>query len=89
MVEEKIFSALPERKKARDFYDLYFIMRRGLLSVNHKKYLAKIKHEIITDARKIDFRRELGVFLPMNQQAIVRDFAGVLERELNRQITGL
>ncbi|MEK7522110.1 MAG: nucleotidyl transferase AbiEii/AbiGii toxin family protein, partial [Patescibacteria group bacterium] len=32
IVEEKIFRALLERKKPRDFYDLYFIMRKGMIS---------------------------------------------------------
>lgn len=85
LVDEKIFSALRERKKPRDFYDLYFIMRKGMLSPDHKKRLAEIKDEVIADARKIDFRGELGAFLPVDQQAIIRDFSAMLERELNRQ----
>lgn len=85
LVDEKIFGALRERKKPRDFYDLYIIMRKGLLSSGQKKRLAKIKHEIIADAKKIDFRGELGAFLPVDQQAIIRDFSAMLERELNRQ----
>src|SRR3989344_2395049 len=39
LVEEKIFDALLKRKKPRDFYDLYFIMRKGILSANHKQRL--------------------------------------------------
>jgi len=85
MVEEKIFSALCERKKPRDFYDLYFMMRKGILSADQKKRLAEIKNEIIADAKNINFRGELGAFLPADQQAIVRDFPAILERELNRQ----
>jgi len=87
LVEEKIFGALRERKKPRDFYDLYFIMRNGMLSLDQKKRLVKIKDEIIADAKKIDFRGELGAFLPADQQAIIRDFSAMLERELNRQLT--
>jgi len=86
LVEEKIFSALRERKKPRDFYDLYFIMRKGMLSPDQKKRLAEIKDEIIADAKKIDFRGELGAFLPADQQAVIRDFPATLERELNRQL---
>lgn len=89
LVEEKIFSALRERKKPRDFYDLYFIMRKGMLSSDQKKRLAEIKDEVIADAKKIDFRGELGAFLPVDQQAIIRDFPAMLERELNRQLGGL
>lgn len=86
VVEEKIFGALRERKKPRDFYDLYFIMRRGMLSMDQKRRLAEIKDEIIADAGKIDFRGELDTFLPADQQAIIRDFIRALEAEIGRQI---
>ncbi|MBI2982576.1 MAG: nucleotidyl transferase AbiEii/AbiGii toxin family protein, partial [Deltaproteobacteria bacterium] len=85
LVEEKIFGALRERKKPRDFYDLYYMMRRGMLLPDQKKRLVAIKDEIITDARRINFRGELGAFLPANQQAIIRDFLRVLEAEIGRQ----
>ena len=85
LVGEKIFGALRERKKPRDFYDLYFIMRKGMLSADQKKRLAEAKDEIIADAKKIDFRGELGAFLPADQQAVIRDFPAMLEREINRQ----
>ncbi len=85
LVEEKIFDALVKRKKPRDFYDLYFIMRKGILSADQKKRLAGIKDKIIADAKIINFRGELGVFLPVDQQVIIRDFPAMLERELNRQ----
>lgn len=86
MVEEKVFGALLERKKPRDFYDLYFIMRKGLLSAGHKKRLREARAAIVAAAKAIDFRGELGAFLPANQQAIIRDFSRALEAELNRQI---
>ncbi|OGH87602.1 MAG: hypothetical protein A3J93_03700 [Candidatus Magasanikbacteria bacterium RIFOXYC2_FULL_42_28] len=86
LVEEKIFGALLERKKPRDFYDLYFIMRKGMLTNEQKQRLSTVKNKIIASAKKIDFRYELGVFLPSDQQLIVRDFSAVLERELNRQL---
>lgn len=85
LVEEKIFGALVERKKPRDFYDLYFMMRKGMLSPDQKKRLAGIKDKIISDAKKINFRGELGAFLPANQQTLIRDFTKSLESELNRQ----
>lgn len=87
IVEEKIFSALADRKKPRDFYDLYFMMRKNMLSAGHKKRLGAIKDKIIADARAIDFKGELGAFLPANQQAIIRDFHRALEAELNRQLS--
>jgi len=86
LIDEKIFDALLKRKKPRDFYDLYFIMRKGMLSPDQKRRLAGLKTEIITDAKSINFRGELGAFLPTDQQAIIRDFNRALEAELNRQI---
>lgn len=86
LVEEKIFGALLERKKPRDFYDLYFIMRKNMLSADHKLRLRDIKDSIIAGAKEIDFRGELGAFLPADQQVIIRDFQRALEAEINRQI---
>lgn len=86
LVEEKIFGALRERKKPRDFYDLYFIMRKGMLSTDHRNRLKKMKDAILADARSIDFRGELGAFLPVDHQIIVRDFNRALEAELKRQV---
>lgn len=89
LIEEKVFSALRKRKKPRDFYDFYFIMRKGMLSSDQKKRLSEIKDPIIGDAKSIDFRGELGAFLPADQQAIIRDFPAMLERELNRQFAAI
>lgn len=89
IVEEKIFDALTKRKKPRDFYDLYIIMRKGMLALEQKQKLSEIKDRVIVDAKQIDFKRELGVFLPVDQQGIIRDFATMLERELNNQLSGI
>lgn len=89
LAEEKIFGALAKRKKPRDFYDLYFIMRKGMLSLDQKKKLARIKDGVIADAKKINFKTELGAFLPADQQGIIRDFSAALERELNGQLSDL
>lgn len=89
LVEEKVFGALRERKKPRDFYDLYFMMRSNMLAAEQKIRLAGIKDEIMADAKKIDLRAELGTFLPADQQAVIRDFPAMLEREMSRQIGGV
>jgi len=88
LVQEKI-NALLERKKARDFYDLYFIMRKGILSLEQKKRLNGLKDEIIKNADNVDFGSELTALLPKNQQVIIKDFKNNLFSELNRQISGL
>lgn len=87
LVDEKIFGALIERKKPRDYYDLYFMMRKGMLSVNQKKHLSEITEEIINSSRKIDFQSELGTFLPVNQKDIIKNFSQTLERELRNQLS--
>ena len=86
LVDEKVFGALRERKKPRDYYDLYFMMRRGMLSSEQKSRLAGVKTELIAEAGRIDFRTELGAFLPADQQGIIRDFAKTLTGELDRQV---
>lgn len=87
IVEEKVFGALLNRSKPRDFYDLYFIMRKGMLSIGQKRRLSNLKNNIIKLASKIDFRAELKAFLPIDQHAIIKDFCRVLEAEINRQIS--
>jgi len=89
IVEEKIFGALLEREKPRDFYDLYFMMRKGMISNEQKKKLAEDKDNILAGAKKINFRGELGTFLPTDQHQIIKDFPAMLERELNRQLGGV
>ena len=88
IVEEKIFGALLERGKPRDFYDLYLIMRKSMLSNDQKEKLSEVKNQILLEAKNVDFRGELGTFLPVDQHGIIRDFPLTLERELNRQLGG-
>jgi predicted nucleotidyltransferase component of viral defense system len=87
LVNEKIFGALLERKKPRDYYDLYFIMRHNMLSAEQKQKLGAYANQIIQEAKQINFQGELGAFLPASQQAIVRDFAQTLEREMSNQLS--
>jgi len=87
IVEEKVFDALIRRKKPRDYYDLYFMMRAGMLSADQKQRLNKIATEITENSRRIDFQGELGAFLPASQQAIIRDFPQTLEREMRNQLS--
>lgn len=89
LVDEKVFDALLRRGKARDFYDLYFIMRKGLLSAGQKVRLNENKDEVIKSSEKVDFSAELSVFLPQDQQNIIRDFKNNLVNELNRQLSGM
>jgi predicted nucleotidyltransferase component of viral defense system len=89
LVDEKVFAALLSRGKARDFYDLYFIMRKGLLSLEQKTRLNEKKDKIIESCEQVDIAAELSVFLPQDQQVIIRDFKNNLAKELNRQLSGI
>lgn len=85
LVDEKVFGALLERHKERDFYDLYFMLRKSMLSSEQKHRLAGVKEQILASAKEKDFRSELGVFLPADLQPIISDFQRALRDELNRQ----
>lgn len=87
LVEEKIFGALLKRKKPRDFYDLYFIMRNRMLAPDQKQRLAAKKEAIETVAAQIRLSDELAAFLPQDQQALLGNFKNQLSRELNRQLS--
>lgn len=83
LVDEKI-QALLYRKKPRDFYDLYFILRSNLLAADKKGILSKtLKTLKQTD---INFEKELKQFLPKTHWALIRDFKQALEREIQRFI---
>ena len=84
LIEEKI-DALLERKKARDFYDIYYIMRKNLLTSEQKKRLVEVRN--LVETIDIDYKSELSPFLPQDQQAIIKDFKTTLLNELNRQLS--
>jgi len=81
LIDEKI-RALLSRKKARDFYDLYFILRANLLPP-HKKGILPRALETLRQSR-IGFEQELKEFLPRSHWAVIRSFPASLEREIER-----
>ena len=81
LVAEKI-QALLYRKKARDFYDLYFILRANLLSASKKDILAQALQ--VLKQSSINFEQELKTFLPKSHWAIIRGLPGTLEKEIQR-----
>lgn len=83
LIDEKI-QALLARKKPRDFYDLYFILRSNLLSAKKKEILPKVLR--ILRQSDINFGMELKQFLPKSHWAIIKDFKQALEREIDRFI---
>lgn len=84
LVGEKI-DALLDRKKARDYYDIYYLMKKNLLNVEQKQRLVVLPTLLKETA--INFQEELSVLLPQNQQAIIRDFKRTLLNELQRQLS--
>jgi hypothetical protein len=78
-----------QRKKPRDFYNLYFLMRKGMFSLEQRRRLKASKEFIITEAEKIRFKDELSVFLPTDQESIIRIFPQAPSAEMDRQIPPL
>lgn len=80
LIGEKI-QAFLTRKKARDFFDLYFILRANLggalLSNDYDKIIKKVENS------KDDFS-ELKVFLPHSFWQVVKDLKKNLLSELKR-----
>ena len=82
MVQEKI-EALLRRKKPRDFYDLYFLIREraglGRIAEARQKLLVEVA---ALNAREVE--RELKNFLPKSQWAVVKQLRPILTQELER-----
>lgn len=87
LVEEKIQACLT-RAKARDFYDLYFILRSRLAfhEFFSKKKDIKGKILIAIKSQHINFSKELKTFLPITQHSIIKDFKETLLREIERNL---
>lgn len=82
LVGEKVQAAL-SRKKPRDFFDLYFLIRerRGLASI------IKAKVPLLAELKKLDSReiqKELKYYLPASHQRIAASLPQVLMGELQR-----
>jgi len=83
LINEKIH-ALLTRAKPRDFYDLYFLIRTGLMQKNDKDLLVQAKMKL--EKTTINFDAELKRFLPKSYWPIIHHFPNNLERELGRFI---
>jgi predicted nucleotidyltransferase component of viral defense system len=85
LVEEKL-EALMTRRKPRDYYDLYFMLRKGLIPTDMMGPLGRVKDAIVES--KIDFGQDLGPFLPRSQATMVKDLRKTLLEELARHGIG-
>lgn len=81
LVQGKL-NALLDRAKARDWFDLYFMLRARLIAVEQCQVLTQVKERL--EQSQPDFERNLKPFLPFSHQRIAADFNQVLSRELTR-----
>ncbi len=82
LVCEKI-DALFRRKKPRDFFDLYFLLRERRAVGEIIKYKQKLL-PIVENLDEHQIRDELRLFLPATQHALLKHFPALLLNELAR-----
>ncbi|MEK6544103.1 MAG: nucleotidyl transferase AbiEii/AbiGii toxin family protein [Elusimicrobiota bacterium] len=82
MVAEKI-QALLSRKKPRDFFDLYFILR-GRLAVHEAIAAKKEIENVVSGLESRALERELKQFLPVSYWPVARRLPAALSQELAR-----
>ena len=83
LVGEKL-SALLDRAKPRDYFDLYFLLRKGLVEVRKRGILKEIKSRL--EKEKLSLEGELRDFLPRSQHKLIRNFQKVLLQEISRYL---
>ena len=83
IVEGKI-AALLSRKKPRDFYDFYFLLRATMIPVKSKELLQGVLDAL--QASNIPFDKELKRFLPQSHWPMIRNFKVALEREMKKYV---
>ena len=69
LVEERI-AALLTRGKPRDFFDLYFLLRKGLITPEMKPALSAVGE--VLQGVTVDFKSELSQFLPRSYLGVMR-----------------
>jgi len=87
LVREKV-EALLTRSKPRDFYDLYFILRRRLAfkEIFQSEKSLKVKLLAAMAKTKLDAKSELKRFLPVSQHGILKNFKEILKAEIERNL---
>ena len=78
-------AALISRKKPRDYYDLYFLLRHPELHGFVQKPLLKKLLENLGKER-INFKKELSILLPVSHQMILKDFKKTLTQEIKKYL---
>ena len=86
LVLEKI-QALLDRKKPRDFFDLYFILRNPEL-IKFIPTIPNLKNQLIeVIGQKENIEKDLKVFLPVSYQTLLKDFKERLQKEIETHIS--
>lgn len=75
-------AALLNRRKPRDFYDCYFMLRAQLIPAEQRSLLPKVL-QALREAQPA-FASELRAFLPRSHWTMVKDLPSALEREIQR-----
>lgn len=83
LIEEKI-QALLDRAKPRDFFDIYFLLRANLSTSKNNFPFKKVIKKL--EETRMNFKRELMLFLPKRHHNILKDFKNILKRELNKYV---
>ena len=81
LVGEKIEAALT-RGKPRDFFDVYFLSRSGMLPLGKRKELGELI--VMLKKNKIDFTAELKRFLPASFHSLIKNFPDAFAREIRK-----
>jgi len=83
IVREKI-EALLARSKPRDFYDLYFILRKPM---GNRKLIASKRAAMLKKLEELNSKtiyQELREFLPRSHWAILKNLPDLIKKELYR-----
>lgn len=81
LIGEKISASLT-RSKARDFFDVYYLLRGGHIPVELREKLLKIP-DIIAD-KNLNFQKDIAYLLPHSMQDLVKSFPDPLLREIDK-----
>ena len=87
LVGEKIQACLT-RAKARDFYDLYFILRNRMAFKDTFSKDKALRSKLLkaTESQQLDLKSELKRFLPASQQTLLKNFKSTLLSEIERNL---
>ena len=81
LIGEKISAALT-RGKPRDFFDIYFLIKKGLIPIKLRSSLKPISE--LLKKKKIPFKKELAEFLPRSLHGLTNNFEKILTNEINK-----